>query len=320
MTQTQVAFQEAFPDVQPRLDFILAPRTYFKIGGPAEIYLETDSESVISQVFLWCKKQEVPFTVLGGASNVLVSDDGVKGVVLHISKSDISIEESSKKNHQVVVASAGIRTAILVSKTVAAGLKGLEYFLGVPGTLGGAIYNNSHYLSDLISQYVQRVKIVTQDGEIAWLDKAECAFEYDDSRFQTSHEIILAAEFLLEQGDNAHSQELIKEATVYRAQTQPLGMPSSGCIFQNVPNTPHLQELFPKFAERSHVPGGFLIDQAGMKGERIGDIEVSQKHAAFFVNHGNGTSKQVEELVEKVKASVKAQFGVELHEEVFYLR
>lgn len=320
MTQTQASFRQAFPDLKPQLDFVLAPRTYFKVGGPAEIYLETDVEAVVSQVCVWCEQHQVPLRVLGGASNVIVADEGVQGVVLHLTNAEFIVEDTSQAGLKKVTAGAGTKTAILVSQTVGAGLKGLEYFLGVPGTLGGAIFNNAHYLSDLISQHVERVKVIGVDGQSRWLDKAECDFGYDHSRFQSTSEVIVAAEFLLEQGNQVESQELIKEATVYRAQTQPLGMPSSGCIFQNVPNTPQLQERFPQFAERTHVPGGFLIDQAGMKGSRVGDIEVSQKHAAFFVNHGNGTAQQVEELVAKVKDSVKAQFGVELHEEVFYLR
>jgi UDP-N-acetylmuramate dehydrogenase len=190
----------------------------------------------------------------------------------------------------------------------------------VPGTLGGAVYNNAHYLSDLISEHINRVLVIDRQGQEKWLSKAECDFKYDYSRFQKTKEIILAAEFSLSLGNPQESQARIREATLYRAQTQPLGMPSSGCIFQNVPNDPNLQKLFPQFAERSHVPGGFLIDQAGLKGERVGDVEVSQKHAAFFVNHGTGTSEQVEELVTKVKQRVKAKYGVELHEEVFYLR
>jgi len=207
----------------------------------------------------------------------------------------------------------------VVAETIKYGLTGLEYFLGVPGTVGGAVLNNAHYLSDLISQHVKRVRIITADDKVEWLQASECEFGYDHSRFQKSGEIILGVEFLLRPGDAATSQQLITKATQYRATTQPLGLPSSGCIFQNTPNTPHLQELFPQFADITHVPGGFLIDQAGLKGERRGDLEVSHKHAAFIVNHGGGTAHELKALIAHVKDTVKNKFGVELHEEVFFL-
>jgi UDP-N-acetylmuramate dehydrogenase len=209
--------------------------------------------------------------------------------------------------------------ATLVAQSVNWGLTGLEYFLGVPGSLGGAVVNNAHYLSALISQHIVRVHVVQPDGELVWLSAAASEFGYDHSRFQHSKEIVVAVEFLLQSGTKAESQALIAQATHYRATTQPLGIPSSGCIFQNTPNTTQLQQLFPQFAQKTHVPGGFLIDQAGMKGTRVGALEVSHKHAAFIVNHGGGTAKDLLSLIALIKTTVKARFGVDLVEEVFFL-
>jgi UDP-N-acetylmuramate dehydrogenase len=193
------------------------------------------------------------------------------------------------------------------------------YFLGVPGTVGGAIFNNAHYLEDLIGDHVSKVKIATQQGKIYWVDHDDCDFEYDHSRFQKSQEIILEAEFCLKPGSKIKSMELISKATRYRAQTQPLGLPSSGCIFQNVPNTASLKSQFPAFTQKKFVGAGFLIDQAGLKGTKVGGISISHKHAAFFVNDGAGTSQDVEKLLTLVKKTVKAKFGVSLKEEVFFL-
>ena len=215
---------------------------------------------------------------------------------------------------------AGAKTSLFVKATVDHGYTGLEYFLGVPGSLGGAIYNNAHYLEDLIGRHVSRVEVLTESGDFMWLDHQECEFEYDSSRFQRTKEIIYQVEFVLEKGTKEESLELIKKATEYRAKTQPLGLPSSGCIFQNVPNNPELREQFPQFKDRLHVPGGFLIDQAGLKGMKEGDIEVSEKHAAFFVNNGHGTANQVKKLINRVKSIVKEKFSVELKEEVFWLK
>jgi UDP-N-acetylmuramate dehydrogenase len=219
----------------------------------------------------------------------------------------------------IVRAEAGAKTALLVSKTIKYGLAGLERFLGVPGTIGGAVYNNAHYLEDLLSAYIKRVEVIDEDGQVKWLKQADCDFGYDYSRFHNTNEVILQAEFLLPKGDVNQSKEKVKQATVYRAKTQPLGKPSSGCIFKNVANNPDLRQRFPQFAQREHVPTGFLIDQAGLKGAAEGDIEVSHKHAAFFVNQGQGTAANVKKLIKRVQAKVEAEYGVRPEPEVFWL-
>lgn len=318
MTSLHQQLQSAFPQVPFRFDYPLAAQTYFKVGGPADVYVElSDREHVIALV-TYCREQQIPLTVLGGASNVIISDKGIRGVVLKITDESFEVGEVRDGLTQVR-AGVGLKTALLVRQVVDAGLMGLEFFLGVPGTVGGAVYNNAHYLNALISEHISQVEVLTADGSVQWLSKEECDFGYDHSRFQTSGEIILRAEFLLPAGTKEASQEKIREATVYRAQTQPLGLPSSGCIFQNAPNTPELRERFPQFAEAAFVPGGFLIDQAGLKRARQGDIEVSDKHAAFFVNLGDGKAADIKTLIQTVKSTVKDRFGVELREEVFWL-
>jgi len=319
MTNNQQALVNHFSKVNFQLDFPLAQRTYFKIGGPAEVFLETSSRKQIQQLISFCRQQTIPITVLGGASNVIVSDQGIEGLVLHIATNSVTDTKKTIDNKHLVQAEAGIKTALLVKQVVDLGYTGLEYFLGVPGTLGGAVYNNAHYLEDLISQHINRVEILDETGAFIWLDKKESAFGYDASRFQQTKEIIMTVEFALEKGTKEKSQELIKQATVYRAETQPLGEPSSGCIFQNVPITPELKKKFPQFANKEFISGGFLIDQAGLKGAHQGAIEVSQKHAAFFINTGQGRTEDVRKLIARVKDTVKAKFGVELQQEVFYL-
>lgn len=316
MTQTQQLVTTAFPQLAWQIDLVLAPLTYFKLGGAAELFLELDDVSALTAIRAFCLTNKIPFVVVGGMSNVIVADHGVKGVVIKLLNQRI---EQSLDQPGVVYAGAGVKMPLLVAETVKYGLTGLEYFLGVPGSVGGAVFNNAHYLSDLMSQHISRVEILNVEGQVEWLGVDECDFGYDHSRFQKSGEVILGVEFTLRPGDPVISQQLIAKATHYRASTQPLGMPSSGCIFQNVPNTPHLQQLFPQFAEKTHVPGGFLIDQAGLKGVRRGSLEVSQKHAAFIVNHGDGSSRDLLELIEHIKNTVKDKFAVELQEEVFFL-
>ncbi len=320
MEATQQLLTGSFPNLQFALDKSLAPLSYFKIGGNAEVYLETADEKEVSELAKFCNDNAIKLTVLGGASNVLISDQGIKGLVLRYTLDTVTEEGKSGDGKHLIQAGAGIRTAILVSKTVALGFTGLEYFLGVPGTLGGAVYNNSHYLEDLIGEHITRVKVCNQAGEIYWLDQEECQFGYDYSRFHETTEIILEVEFALAEGESESSRELIKKATEYRAKTQPLGPPSSGCIFRNVPNNDSLRAQFPQFADKAHVPAGFLIDQAGLKGTKFGGVEVSNKHAAWMINNGHASSDDVVALIKKVKETVKEKFGVELHEEIFLLK
>ncbi len=319
MSSTQDLLRQQFPHLKFKPDLVLGPLTYFKIGGPAEVYLELDDLETVRSVVLFCRQEQISVTMLGGASNVVVADEGIKGLVLHLINTQVELTDQELDGKRVIRAGAGIKTALLVSQTVDLGFQGLEYFLGVPGTLGGATYNNAHYLSDLVGEHIHRVEIINSHGEFEWLTNDQCEFGYDSSRFQKTKEIITRVEFVLMPGDRDASQAKIKEATIYRAQSQPLGMPSSGCIFQNTPNTPELRQLFPQFVSKEFVPGGFLIDQAGLKGTRENEIEVSQKHAAFFVNHGQGSAHDVQTLIAKVKQTVKEKFNVDLHEEVFYL-
>jgi len=318
MNTLQTQLQQAFPDLPWQFDYALSAQTYFKVGGPAEAYLELDDREQLVAVINYCHDHQLSLTIFGGGSNVIVSDKGIPGVVLKLTNDDFVVVEK-KADRGLVRAGAGLKTALLVRKTVDEGLTGLEYFLGVPGNVGGAVYNNAHYLKDLISEHLVRVEIINEQGQAEWLDHEACQFDYDYSRFQETKEVILQAEFSLAKGTTEESQEKIREATVYRAETQPLGLPSSGCIFQNTPNTPKLKELFPQYADKKYVPGGFLIDQAGLKGAKQGDIEVSNKHAAFFINTGQGTARDIQQLINRVKSTVKEKFGAELKEEVFWL-
>ncbi len=310
--------KQQFPNFVFQFNYPLAAKTYFKVGGPAEVYLELKDKEQIVEFVRFCQTQKIKLTILGGASNVIVADEGISGVVLHLTNNNFAVLEQERDKTRVL-AGSGIKMALLVQQTVGVGLAGLEYFLGVPGTLGGAVVNNAHYMQDLIGKYISRVEVINQQGDVKWLNHKECDFAYDNSRFQTIGVVILQVEFLLNQGDRHISQNLIQKATVYRAQTQPLGVPSSGCIFKNVANNDHLRQIFPQFKDKQFVPGGFLIDQAGLKGVKVGDVEVSQKHAAFVINPGGGTAAQIKELVALIKQTVKQKFKVELEEEVFYL-
>lgn len=318
MTPLQALVQQKIPHLQPQFDLPLAPMSYFRIGGPAEVFIECDTREKIIEVVQFCDVEKVPFRILAGASNVVIASKGVKGITLSLTNDQYEMKQDEDDKTLVQVGS-GYKTALLVRRTIDDGLTGLEYYLGVPGKIGGAIFNNAHYDSHLIGENVTQVEVVTQEGEVKWLTQAECDFRYDHSRFHSSNEVILMIQFALKRGDKEASMSMVKEATLRRARTQPLGEPSSGCYFKNVPNTPQLMQLFPEFKDRPEFPSAFLIDKAGLKGKEVGAIKVSEKHAAFLVNTGNGTSDEVKQLATDVKNTVKARFGVELTEEVFWL-
>lgn len=309
---TQLSKQ--FPNLEFQADFSLKEKTYFKIGGSAEIYVETHTQEGFVSLLRYCQQEKIHFTLLGGGSNIIVADKGIEGLVIHPKQKEIRLLDEN-----LLYAETGAKTSLVVSQSVKYGLTGLEFFLGVPGSIGGAIYNNAHYLEDLMSDHIYQVKILSQEGEVQLLENKACDFGYDSSRFQTSGEVILGVTFSLTKGEEEKSRELIKKATLYRAKTQPLGKPSSGCIFQNPPNTTALRKQFPQFKDRKFIPAGFLIDQAGLKKTRVGGVEVSSKHASFFINNGEGTAADLKKLISLVKKRVAEKFGVKLQEEVFYL-
>jgi len=326
MTNHQTLLSQAFPDIPWQLDKELAAQTYFKLGGSAEMYWDCSSLEQLQEVLLFCSENAVPISLLGGASNVIVADTGIQGLCIHPNSKEWQESQTPPTNpaNKRYIAGTGLQTALVVRKSLESNLTGLEYFLGVPGMLGGAVANNAHYDPFLIGQFISRVQVLTPRGEVLWLLQSECQFGYDYSRFHASKEVIWAVEFELALGNAERSKEMIAAATRKRAATQPLGEPSSGCVFQNVPNTPELKERFPQFKDKTELPTAFLIDQAGLKGTRRGDIEISTKHAAFFINMGaatgTGKSQDVLELIQLVKEKLKQLYDVDLKEEVFYLQ
>ena len=324
MTDYQQLLAQTFPDLDWRFDVSLAEHSYFKVGGPAEVWLAVKDLTVLRQVLAFCAQQDIPWTIMGGASNVIISDQGIKGLVLsnHCQESQII---SNTDQELVIEAESGIKTNVLVMEAVKLRATGLEGFIGVPGQLGGAIYNNAHYLKQLIGDYIETVLAfhVKKNKDILF-SREKCEFAYESSIFQQDRNlVILKAKFKLNKDDPQLIKERLVQAQTKRTTSQPLDLPSSGCIFQNPANTDHLKQLFPQFAEAEFIPAGFLIDQAGLKGKQIGQIAVSDKHAAFLVNVApagvQAKARDIVSLIQLVKQTVKQQFQVDLQEEVFYL-
>jgi len=247
-------------------------------------------------------------TVLGGGSNVLVADQGVRGVVMRIHGGEVDAPDSRH-----VRADAGVTINGLVRWTIGRGLAGLEAWAGTPGTVGGAIHGNAHFRGRPISEIVERVTLATPEGDILDVPAADMRFGYDYSRLHDTGEIVVDAVFNVSDGDPAALRAIARESLAFRKRTQPLESPSAGCIFQNPdPAGDHVPEGIPASA-------GALVDRAGMKGARAGQAMVSTTHANFIINHGGASAAQIRELIERCKREVRNRFGVELREEIVYL-
>jgi UDP-N-acetylmuramate dehydrogenase len=283
----------------------LASLTTFKVGGPAEFLLGVDSSSELSEAVRIARAHGVPVTVLGGGSNLLVADDGVRGLVLRLRRGEVrSIAANA------IRADAGLTINGLVRWTITHGLAGLEAWAGTPGTVGGAIYGNAHFRGRNISEYVVQVRLMDRDGEIHDVPAPAMEFAYDHSRLHRTRELLVSADFRVGSGAPEHLRAVARDSLAYRKGTQPLALPSAGCIFQNPDPA---RERVP-----ADVPcsAGALVDRAGLKGARSGGARVSPTHANFIVNDGGASAADIRALIERCKHEVWTRFGVRLREEI----
>src|SRR3989344_2804165 len=321
----------------------LSNYTTFRIGGPAKFFIEVKNEEELLEALDYAKKNNLDFFILGGGSNLLVSDKGFDGLVIKMHNSSFLIHNSSLE------CGAGVPLAKAVRESVNSGLTGLEWAAGIPGTVGGAIRGNAGAFGGETKDVIESVKVLVipslsrnlikeeldpsvyspvgefaQDG-IHIFTKDECQFGYRDSIFkQNKNLIILSAVFKLQKGNKEESRKKIQEIIKKRISVQPQGMPSAGSFFVNpVVNNPKIIEEFEKEtgkkSKERKVPAPWLIEQADLKGRQIGGAKVSEKHANYIVNTGNATAEDVIMLASIIKQQVRDKFGVELKEEVQYL-
>ncbi len=288
-------------------DAALAPMTTFKVGGPADALIETRSSDEVVAVVRAAAAHHVPVTVLGGGSNVLVGDGGIRGVVLRPRGGHI-VRESA--DH--VRADAAVTINGLVRWLIAHGLAGLEAWAGTPGTVGGGVHGNAHWAGRLLSEFVLSVRLVSRDGIVTDVAPAEMDFGYDRSRLQRTGEILLSAVLAVRAGDPAALREEARRSLAYRKRTQPLASPSAGCIFQN----PGPDVAMPAGIPRS---AGALVDRAGLKGAAEGKALVSPQHGNFIVNTGGATAADIRTLIDRCRSEVRRQFQVDLTDEIVYL-
>lgn len=273
----------------------LAQSTWFKLGGPAEFFAEPNSVEELAALVRRCSEEEVPVRVLGGGSNVLVRDEGVSGVVLRLTGpafNEIAVHGDT------IHTSGGVKLATLISRAVREGLSGLEPLVGIPGTVGGALHGNSGTHGGDVGQWASRATVMTRSGEIVQREREDLVFAYRQSSLDEL--VILSAEFKLEADDPEQLIRSMQKQWIIKKASQPMSHQNAGCIFKNPRG----------------MSAGMLIEQAGLKGAKIGGAEVSQQHANFIIAHEGATTQDVLRLIDKVRSQVAERLGVELENEI----
>ena len=303
-------------------DVLLKPLTTFKIGGRAKYFVEVEKREDLKKAVLFAKEKKIPFFVLAGGSNVLVSDKGYRGLVIKMKNSKIEIREGKK-----ILAEAGTPLVLLVREAIKNSLAGVEWAAGIPGTVGGAIFGNAGAFGFSTSDFLKLVEVFNlKDFSFKILEKKDCRFGYRDSVFKKNKNLIIfSGIFELKKGKQKEILKKKEEFLKIKKETQELSFPSAGCVFKNYQGKiedKNLLKEFPKlreFNKKGQIPAGFLIEACGLKGKREGGIEISKKHANFFINLGNGKAKEVKKLIELSKQKVKEKFGILLKEEILFL-
>ena len=286
--------REAFPALPLKENEPMAAHCSFRIGGPAEVFAEPEDEKTLCALWRWLRERGVPVTVIGNGTNLLAHDEGVRGVVLRLGEgfSEIRREENS------LYACAGATLAHLAAVARDAGLAGLEFAHGIPGSLGGAVWMNAGAYGGEMKDVVTSVCYLNKNGEIG--ETWEPGFAYRHSRFMDRDEVIVGANLRLTPGDPAAIHERMMELWAKRNASQPLDRPSAGSVFKR-PATGY---------------AAAYIEQAGLKGYAIGGAQVSEKHAGFIINTGDAAFGDVTALMAHIQETVFERFVVRLEPEV----
>ncbi|MBR3771433.1 MAG: UDP-N-acetylmuramate dehydrogenase [Clostridium sp.] len=288
---------------QLKKDEPMKNHTTFRIGGPAMLYASPVDEEQLARLIKCVNQWQIPFFVLGNGSNLLVSDKGYQGVVIEIKDGFNHLSIEHKGDTALVRAGAGILLSKLAKAVADESLQGFEFAAGIPGTLGGAVTMNAGAYGGEIKEHIIRAKVISREGELRYLTKEELNLSYRHSAIMSTGDIVVEAEFEFPNGVVSEIKEKMKDFNARRREKQPLEYPSAGSTFKRPEGY---------FA-------GKLIQDAGLRGFRIGDVMVSEKHCGFVVNVGEATAAQVKELIDKVSEIVEEKFGVHLEPEVRFL-
>ncbi|PAB58138.1 UDP-N-acetylmuramate dehydrogenase [Anaeromicrobium sediminis] len=275
---------------------IMSKHTSFKIGGPVDIMILPKTVAEVKHAIKVFKEEEVKYYVMGNGSNLLVADKGIRGAIIKIGDNFNKVDVEDEK----ITAQAGVLLSALANVALKSSLKTFEFASGIPGTLGGAVTMNAGAYGGEMKDVVTGASVIDKFGNVVYLNNEELGFEYRNSNVQKEGYIVLEVDIQLEKGIYEEIQNTIKDLTKKRTTKQPLSLPSAGSTFKRPPD---------HFA-------GKLIQDAGLKGVKVGGAQVSELHSGFIVNVDNATAKDVLDLIRLVQKTVKDKFGVCLNPEV----
>lgn len=289
---------------------ILAPYTTFKVGGPADLFYEARSADELARVILLCREYGLPHFLLGLGANILIGDGGFRGLVVHNAARH---KEVIQEENQVWAESGAIVYPDLINLAVDHGLSGIEHYVGIPSTVGGALWQNLHFLSPpperertmFIEEVLAEAEILTEENDRRTVDRAYFEFGYDYSILHVRKDVVLSATFQMEPGDRKRMREIMEANLTWRRERHPPldTEPSAGSIFKKIEG----------------VGAGRLIDQCGLKGKTVGGARITERHANIIINHGNATAADVRALIAHVQEVVERETGYRLETEVSFI-
>ena len=287
---------EWMPEERVKKEEPMRLHTTFRVGGPADLFVSPNSVEEVRKVTALCREEGVPYYIMGNGSNLLVSDQGYRGVIIQFYKemNDISVEGT------LLRAQAGALLSAVANRALSESLTGFEFAAGIPGTLGGACVMNAGAYGGEMKDVLKAVTVLTQEGEVLTLSNEELELGYRTSVIARKHYIVLEAEIALSEGKKEEIQAVMDDLKERRITKQPLEYPNAGSTFKRPEGY---------FA-------GKLIQDAGLRGFQVGGAQVSEKHCGFVINKDHATAAEIAELIRQVSEKVEAQFGVKLEPEV----
>lgn len=288
--------EKVVPKDSIRVDEPMDKHTTFRVGGVADVFVDIPSVEALQKIVPYLMETEREFVVLGNGSNVLIGDKGYQGVVLHLGNQFGQVDMDGT----VVTAQAGAMLSAVAKKAGAAGLTGMEFASGIPGTIGGAIVMNAGAYGGEMQQIVTSVEVMTMEGEILQLDNETMEFSYRHSIIKDRPLIVLGATMQLQPGDVDQIKATMDDLANQRRSKQPVEFPSAGSTFKR---------------PEGYFAGKLIMD-AGLRGYSIGGAQVAEKHCGFIINKGNASAADVSELMDEVTEKVRNRFGVTLEPEV----
>lgn len=296
MKKVEVLIRDIIPEENIFINEPMKNHTTFRIGGPADILVKPSDIEQIKNVCMACRAENEPYMIIGNGSNVLVSDDGIRGVVILL----LDNYDRIRVENDIITAQAGARLSKIGAAALRGSLTGFEFACGIPGTLGGACIMNAGAYGGEMKDILLGVTAMDKDGNIREYEPHEMQLGYRTSRFAREGLIVLEARMQLQKGNQSEIEAYMKDLAARRREKQPLEYPSAGSTFKR---------------PEGYFAGKLIMD-AGLRGYSVGDACVSEKHCGFVINKGTATAEDVCTLMKNVSEKVKAEFGVELEPEV----